>query len=100
MILQSTGPRVEEVVPQIPIKLLKLPRPLRRPALISNFPMTKRNRLLETPSAEDIDEWDSLNNVDLEMTLETECGIDFEVGEFEELKTVGEMIDMVEKKVN
>ena len=49
---------------------------------------------------QDIDEWDSLNNVDLEMTLETECGIDFEVGEFEELKTVGEMISTVEKKVN
>ena len=49
---------------------------------------------------QDIDEWDSLNNVDLEMTLETECGIDFEVGEFEELKTVGQMISSVEKKVN
>jgi len=49
---------------------------------------------------QDIDEWDSLNNVDLEMTLETECGIDFEVGEFEELKTVGDMISTVEKKVN
>ena len=48
----------------------------------------------------DIDEWDSLNNVDLEMALETECSIDFEVGEFEELKTVGEMVSTVEKKVN
>ncbi len=48
----------------------------------------------------DIDEWDSLNNVDLEMALETECSIDFEVGEFEELKTVGEMAITVEKKVN
>ena len=47
-----------------------------------------------------IDEWDSLNNVDLEMALETECSIDFEVGEFEELKTVGEMVSIVEKKVN
>ena len=47
-----------------------------------------------------LDEWDSLNNVDLEMTLETECGIDFEVGEFEELKTIGEMISTVEKKLN
>ena len=48
----------------------------------------------------DIDEWDSLNNVDLEMALETECSIDFEVGEFEELKTVGEMVSTVEKKVS
>ena len=49
---------------------------------------------------QDIPEWDSLNNVDLEMTLETECGIDFEVGEFEELKTLADMIATVEKKVN
>ncbi|PHS39566.1 MAG: hypothetical protein COB07_05805 [Sulfurovum sp.] len=49
---------------------------------------------------QDIPEWDSLNNVDLEMTLETECGIDFEVGEFEELKTLADMIDTVKKKVN
>ena len=49
---------------------------------------------------QDIPEWDSLNNVDLEMTLETECGIDFEVGEFEELKTLSDMIETVEKKVN
>ncbi len=48
----------------------------------------------------DINEWDSLNNVDLEMALETECSIDFEVGEFEELKTVGEMVSTVEKKVS
>ncbi len=48
----------------------------------------------------DIAEWDSLNNVDLEMALETECSIDFEVGEFEELKTVGEMVSTVEKKVS
>ena len=34
------------------------------------------------------------------MTLETECGIDFEVGEFEELKTLSDMIDTVGKKVN
>ena len=37
----------------------------------------------------DINEWDSLNNVDLEMALETECSIDFEVGEFEERPGTG-----------
>jgi len=49
---------------------------------------------------EDIADWDSLNNVDLEMALETECKIDFEVGEFEELKTVGTLVSTVESKVN
>jgi len=49
---------------------------------------------------EEISDWDSLNNVDLEMALETSCKIDFEVGEFEELKTVGAMIDTVANKVD
>ncbi|MFC2074631.1 acyl carrier protein [Campylobacterota bacterium] len=49
---------------------------------------------------EDIAEWDSLNNVDLEMALETALNISFEVGEFEELKTISEMTTALEKKVN
>lgn len=75
---------------------------------INNIIVNEIRKILENDALEinadtviqDIDEWDSLNNVDLEMTLETECGIDFEVGEFEELKTIGEMISSVEKKVN
>ena len=75
---------------------------------INNIIVSEIRKILENDALEinadtviqDIDEWDSLNNVDLEMTLETECGIDFEVGEFEELKTIGEMISTVEKKVN
>jgi len=75
---------------------------------IHNIIVNEIKKVLENDALElntdtviqDIDDWDSLNNVDLEMTLETECGIDFEVGEFEELKTVAEMISSVEKKLN
>jgi acyl carrier protein len=49
---------------------------------------------------EDIENWDSLNNVDLEMALENECKISFEVGEFEELPTIGEMVVAIEKKLS
>ena len=49
---------------------------------------------------EDIADWDSLNNVDLEMALENECKIGFEVGEFEELPTVGQMLTALEKKLS
>ncbi len=49
---------------------------------------------------EEISDWDSLNNVDLEMALETECKISFEVGEFEELTTISQMATALEKKVN
>ena len=49
---------------------------------------------------EDIDNWDSLNNVDLEMALETELNISFEVGEFEELHKISDMVIALEKKVD
>jgi len=49
---------------------------------------------------EDIAEWDSLNNVDLEMALETELKIGFEVGEFEELTTISVMVTALEKKLS
>jgi acyl carrier protein len=49
---------------------------------------------------EDIEDWDSLNNVDLEMALETELKIGFEVGEFEELTTISVMVTALEKKLS
>ncbi len=49
---------------------------------------------------EDIADWDSLNNVDLEMALENECKIGFEVGEFEELLTISQMVIALEKKLS
>ena len=71
--------------------------------IISQIKKIAENDALELSAdtvIKEIAEWDSLNNVDLEMALETECNIDFEVGEFEELKTIAEMIETVEKKVN
>jgi len=56
--------------------------------------------LNETTVIEDIHDWDSLNNVDLEMALETALNISFEVGEFEELKTIEDMVTALEKKVS
>lgn len=48
----------------------------------------------------DIEDWDSLCNVDLEMALETALNVGFEMGEFEELKTISEITTALEKKVN
>jgi len=56
--------------------------------------------LNDNTEIEDISDWDSLNNVDLEMALETELSISFEVGEFEELTNIGKMITALEKKVS
>jgi len=49
---------------------------------------------------EAIPDWDSLNNVDLEMALEETFKVSFEVGEFEELKTVSLMRQALENKLN
>ncbi len=42
---------------------------------------------------ENIEEWDSLNTVDLEMELESALDVSFETGEFGEFKTVKELVD-------
>ena len=56
--------------------------------------------LNENTIIEDINDWDSLNNVDLEMALETELSISFEVGEFEEIHKISDMVTALEKKVS
>lgn len=54
-----------------------------------------------TPSTKlnEIEDWDSLNNVDLEMSIETEFGVSFDTGEFEELKEMNTIVKAVEGKL-
>lgn len=47
----------------------------------------------------EIEDWDSLNNVDLEMSIENEFGVSFETGEFEELKEMNTIVETVESKL-
>ena len=47
---------------------------------------------------ENIEEWDSLNTVDLEMELESALDVSFETGEFGEFKTVKELVDSLVNK--
>ena len=51
-------------------------------------------------SADDIDEWDSLNHINLVSVIEAECNIKFALGELEGLNNVGAMVDLMEKKIN
>lgn len=53
----------------------------------------------ESTVFEEIEEWDSLNTVDMEMEVESHFKISFEVGEFRELHTVGELIDCITSKL-
>ena len=55
--------------------------------------------LNNSTNAEDIDEWDSLQHIMLIMGTEKKFGLKLTAEEVAELKNVGEMIDLVIKKL-
>lgn len=50
-------------------------------------------------SAKDIDEWDSLMHVNLVLAVESRFGVRFTSTEVASLKDVGDLNDLVEKKL-
>lgn len=50
-------------------------------------------------NAESIDDWDSLSHIRLVVAIEKQFGIKFAFGELQGLKNVGEMITLIEKKI-
>lgn len=50
-------------------------------------------------TADDIEEWDSLTNVALIVTIEKKFGIQFATGEVESLKNVGDLCSSIESKI-
>ena len=50
-------------------------------------------------TANDIDEWDSLTHMNLVIAVELKFGVKFALGELQLLKNVGDMADMVGKKM-
>lgn len=50
-------------------------------------------------SAKTIEGWDSLAHINLISAIEQEFGIHFALGELENLKNVGEMIDLMKTKI-
>ncbi|MCE3040046.1 acyl carrier protein [Helicobacter anatolicus] len=50
-------------------------------------------------SASDIDEWDSLMHISLVSSIEKAFKIRFALGELQDLKNIGDMIALIEKKV-
>ena len=53
-----------------------------------------------TTNSESIEDWDSLNHINLVSAIEKEFGIRFALGELMELKDVGSMIDLMLEKLN
>ena len=50
-------------------------------------------------NSQEIDEWDSLNHINLVCAIEQELNVSFALGELEDLKNVGEMIDLLMTKL-
>jgi acyl carrier protein len=46
-------------------------------------------------TAADIEDWDSLNHINLVLAIETEFGMKFTMGEVTGMKNVGEMVDIL-----
>ncbi len=53
----------------------------------------------ESTNSDEIEDWDSLNHINLVSAIEKEFNIRFALGELMELKDVGAMIDLMVEKL-
>jgi acyl carrier protein len=58
-----------------------------------------RLNLTRESNASNVAGWDSLAHINLISVIEQQFGISFTLGELQELKNVGEMIDLMERKL-
>lgn len=56
--------------------------------------------LSSTTTADDIDDWDSLTHMNLVVALELRFKIKFALGELQTLRNVGEMLDLINRKLS
>ena len=54
----------------------------------------------DSSSSDDIEDWDSLNHINLVSAIEKEFKIRFALGELQTLKDVGAMIDLMVQKID
>lgn len=52
----------------------------------------------EDTTAEDIDDWDSLNHITLIAAVEAEFGVKFTMGEVSGMENVGEMAEIIKTR--
>ena len=53
----------------------------------------------DATTADDIEEWDSFEHINLIVAVEKEFGIKFSMGQTNKLKNVGEMVDIILSKL-
>tara|TARA_Y100000739_G_C20516355_1_gene421981 strand:- start:485 stop:727 length:243 start_codon:yes stop_codon:yes gene_type:complete len=56
--------------------------------------------IFESTNSSTIDDWDSLNHINLVVAIESEIKIKFNFEELSTLKDVGAMMDLILKKIN
>ena len=49
-------------------------------------------------TVDDIEDWDSLEHINLIVAVENAFGIKFNMGEVNTMKNVGEMVDLIESR--
>ena len=50
-------------------------------------------------NSDSVDNWDSLNHINLVVAIERKFEIKFKLGELQNLKNVGEMINLLKEKI-
>jgi acyl carrier protein len=55
--------------------------------------------LTRDTTAEDIPDWDSFNHINIIVGVESHFGVKFQTAETEELKNVGHLVDLIERKL-
>lgn len=53
-----------------------------------------------TTTASDIEEWDSLEHINLIVAIEATFNIKFDISEVSSMKNVGNMVDIITQKLN
>jgi acyl carrier protein len=56
--------------------------------------------LSESTTADEVNDWDSINHVKLLIGLESDLGFRFETDEVSGLRKVGDLIDLIERKLS
>jgi len=54
----------------------------------------------DATTADDIEEWDSLNHINLVVAAQQRFGVKFKTAEIEELKNVGELVHLIGRRLD